>query len=171
MNSSAPVVWLALEELAAKSGSSLVTPTRPQISEITGIKRKQTISAALTALVQGGWIERSHKLVTKVDGNLAKLTRIFLLRPRNPFDTSAPIVRKRNRSKGKQSQVSSGFRSETAHTPSSNVGSVVRTFGVQVESSTEDLNQHHEPLNAEGVPMGIAVLQQELRAKNEGVME
>jgi len=76
----APVVWLALCEMAAERGSNYVTPTREKLSERTGIARLKTISAALTALHQAGWIQRKHTPVSAGGQQTATLLSIILRR-------------------------------------------------------------------------------------------
>lgn len=57
---SAAIVWIALCDFAAVRRSSVVTPTRQDIADASGINRVATISRALTALVSAGWIDRCH---------------------------------------------------------------------------------------------------------------
>jgi hypothetical protein len=76
---SAPTVWLALCDMADERGSRVVTPTREQLRELTGLNEK-TISAALTALEEVGWIDRVHKPVMVGQKRVATLLRITLIR-------------------------------------------------------------------------------------------
>ncbi len=76
---SAPAVWVALGGLAAANGSRLVTPTREQLANATGIRRHKTISTALTALERAAWIDRTHVPVTVGGLQTATLLRIVLL--------------------------------------------------------------------------------------------
>ncbi|MFH0983387.1 MAG: helix-turn-helix domain-containing protein [Planctomycetota bacterium] len=76
----APVVWLALLDLADKRGTPVVTPTREGLAKATGIDRHKSISRALTALEQAGWIDRRHVPVGKGGRQVATLLRIVLRR-------------------------------------------------------------------------------------------
>lgn len=73
-NRAALCVYCALE---SSGKTSVTTPTRESLAKLTGIARKKSISAALTALEQAGWIERVH--VPVVDGaHRATLLRVIL---------------------------------------------------------------------------------------------
>ena len=74
----APAVWLALCELAAERGSSLLTPTREQICKIAGISRPRTISTALRALADAGWIDVHRVRVSGKNGGFATLMKVVL---------------------------------------------------------------------------------------------
>lgn len=76
----APVIWLALCEMAVERGANLVTPSRELLSKRTGIKRMKTISAALTALELAGWIQRKHVPVKQGGKQLATLILVVLNR-------------------------------------------------------------------------------------------
>lgn len=71
---------MALWCIAAANGSRMVTPTREQLSKLTGIRRHKTISDALSALEQAAWIARTHVPVTEGGLQTATLLRIVLLR-------------------------------------------------------------------------------------------
>lgn len=88
----APVVWLALCELAAERGSNYVTPTRAKLSEMTGVTRLKNISAGLTALHRAGWIQRELIPVTAGGRQTARLLRIVLCKV--PHSGTASGVRK-----------------------------------------------------------------------------
>jgi hypothetical protein len=77
---SAPAVWVALCDMADARGSTIVTPTRLDIAEATGIARVATISAALSALECCGWLERCHVPVDDAGCRRATLLRIVLRR-------------------------------------------------------------------------------------------
>jgi len=55
-NPKAFIVWTALQDLVASTGSRLLTPTHAQLRELTGIDRSSTISRALTTLHNAGWL-------------------------------------------------------------------------------------------------------------------
>lgn len=86
---SAIAVYDALCELKQQRGSSVVTPTRSQLSEMTGYTPK-TISAAFTTLEEAGWIDRTH--VPKFEGGRQKATLLRIVV--RPIRESAPGVRK-----------------------------------------------------------------------------
>lgn len=75
-----PSVYLALADLAAEVGARVVTPTREQLSQLTGIKKLDAISKALTALSKARWIHRIHVPVSSGGVQIATLLRIVLLR-------------------------------------------------------------------------------------------
>ena len=77
---SAPVVWLALNNLADARRSAVVTPTRANIADAGGLRSAKTVSAALTILEAAGWIERVHVPVTIGGKRAATLLRIMLRR-------------------------------------------------------------------------------------------
>ena len=77
--SSAPVVWLALCDLAAERGTSVLTPTRELLVTLTGIVRRQTISEALTTLAKAGWVDRTI-VPSFRDGTRKTLLRVTLRR-------------------------------------------------------------------------------------------
>jgi hypothetical protein len=78
-NTKTCLVWMVLRDLAAKRGNRFITPTHALISELTGINRCSTISAALTALHNAGWIQ--CKIFKKEGG---KGTLLIKIRRRNP---------------------------------------------------------------------------------------
>lgn len=110
---SAPAVWLALLDLADARGSKIVTPTRPELAEATGIARMKTISAALTALECAGWIERVHVPVRDGGQVTALLLRIVLRRmgQQTPH-TKRHAVRGEKRPKGKGRKTPHDFPTE-----------------------------------------------------------
>ena len=77
---SAPVVWVALLDLSESRGSPVITPTRNELSRLSGISRVKTVSKSLSVLEEAGWIGRVH--VPVVVGNMrqATLLRINLCR-------------------------------------------------------------------------------------------
>ena len=76
---SAPVVWVALCDLAAERGTPVLTPTRKLLASLTGIERLRTISTALTTLAKAGWMDRT--LVPSFrDGIRKTLLRVTLRR-------------------------------------------------------------------------------------------
>ena len=79
LEASAAAVWLALCDLSAARRSSVVTPTRAQVSSMTGL-RLRTVSNSLTTLEKAGWIDRAHIPVTNEGKRTATLLRIVLLR-------------------------------------------------------------------------------------------
>ena len=76
----APVVWIALLDMATERGRAVVTPTRDVLVEATGITRLPTISAALTALESAGWIDRVHVPVYEGGRQTATTLRIIIRR-------------------------------------------------------------------------------------------
>ena len=74
----AAVVWLALSEIANEAGSNHVTPTREVLSKMTGIRRLQTISAALTALSKAFWAVIEHIPVVENGEQVGSVLRIKL---------------------------------------------------------------------------------------------
>jgi len=100
--SAVPVVWLALLDLAAARNVGVVTPTRDELAHLTGIKRRKTISTALSVLESAGWIERVHVPVTVGGRRAATLLRIMLRRKgRVAPSTARNHVRGARRPKGK----------------------------------------------------------------------
>lgn len=79
----APVVWLALSEIANEVESNHVTPTRELLSKRTGIRRMQTVSDALTTLSQGHWAKIEHIPVTENHRQVGTVLEIKLLHRRN----------------------------------------------------------------------------------------
>ena len=77
---SAPIVWLALLDLSEFRGSPVITPTREELSKLSGIPRVKTISRALTILEQAGWIARIHVPISVRNVRQATLLRITLCR-------------------------------------------------------------------------------------------
>lgn len=109
---SAAIIWIALCELA--KGSAIVTPTRRDISDATGIARMATISNALSALNALGWIDRI--LVPFMDGGRQTATgvRIVLRRPYGAENASngKSAVRSGKRAKGKARKPLQDFPTE-----------------------------------------------------------
>ena len=94
---SAAAVWIALSDLAADRGSSVVTPTRAQLRTLTGLTLK-TISRALTSLETAGWLDRVHVL-RENSGALVTLLRIVLRRKRTtPTATATAATTSRSSS-------------------------------------------------------------------------
>lgn len=120
---SAPAVWLALLELA--DSRSIITPTRAKLSQVTGIKQHKTISTALTALEQAGWIDRLHVPVRTGGRQTATLLRILIVRRRGRFSpsTARKHVEGEKRPKGRGRKTPSDFpyrerRARSAFRPS-----------------------------------------------------
>lgn len=101
-NRSAPAVWLALLELA--NGRKIVTPTREQIAHAAGISRRPTVSAALTTLADGGWIDRMYKPVFQGGRQTATLLRIAMLRRERKSFPTQTAVENENRSLRRKSR-------------------------------------------------------------------
>lgn len=76
---SAAAVYLALLDLAAERRTSLLTPTRKLLASMTGIKKHQTISQALTTLTRAGWIDLNH-IPSSNRGQRTTLLRLILRR-------------------------------------------------------------------------------------------
>jgi hypothetical protein len=165
---SAATVWLALLELAMlKGGSPVVTPTRKILAKITGIERLPTISAALTALEEAGWIDRVH--VPKMVGGVrtATLLRVILHRDRKSFVTGMNTVANGKRSKGRERKSFQDSLRERALPPPTLVGSDAPSSGTETKPYPENETPKNVSLNADGVPADIAALQAELRAKQK----
>jgi len=77
---SAPAVWLALQDMAHERGSVLITPTRETIAVAASLKKRDTVSEALSTLEAAGWIERRHVPVFKGGRQVAVVLRIALRR-------------------------------------------------------------------------------------------
>lgn len=102
---SAPAIWMALEQMSVERGSPVITPTRKELSELSGIPRVKTISRALTVLEDGGWISRAYVPISKGNVRCATLLRITLCRRgrKTPLTaTSAVEGAKRPSSKGRK---------------------------------------------------------------------
>jgi hypothetical protein len=108
------------------------------LAEITGITREKTISTALSALEQAGWIERVHVPVTVGGKRTATLLRITLCRMgRNLPHTVTPTVRGGKRPKGRGQKTPQDSLSERAQPPLAPGGGVaphVPTNGSAVSS-------------------------------------
>lgn len=99
---SAPAVWVALLDLSESRGSPVITPTRDELSRLSGISRVKTVSKSLSVLEEAGWIGRVH--VPIVVGNMrqATLLRINLCRRgRKTPHTATSAVRGAKRPKGR----------------------------------------------------------------------
>lgn len=97
----APTVFLALVALANRRGSVIVTPTRPDLSALTGITRLPTISAALSALHAANWIQR-FLIPSMNQGKRTRLLRIVICRnEHNALLTDIPAVTNGTRSNSK----------------------------------------------------------------------
>ena len=102
---SAPAIWMALEQMSVERGSPVITPTRKELSELSGIPRVKTISRALTVLEDGGWISRAYVPISKGNVRCATLLRITLCRRgrKTPLTaTSAVEGAKRPNSRGRK---------------------------------------------------------------------
>ena len=66
--SSAPAVWIALEQLAAKKGTHVVTPTRDLLCKLSGLRAVKTITRALNALEAARWLDRAHFAARRANG-------------------------------------------------------------------------------------------------------
>ena len=77
---SAPAVWIALSDLADVRRSSVVTPTRADLSRATGIDRAKTISTALSTLELARWIDRVHVPVIENGLQVATYLRVVIRR-------------------------------------------------------------------------------------------
>ena len=78
----APVTYLALCQLADESGSPTVTPTREQISKLTGIGRLRTVSTTLSALSKAKWLKIEHVPITENRRVVGMVLRITLFHRR-----------------------------------------------------------------------------------------
>lgn len=98
---SAARVWIALLDLAAERGSSVLTPTREQLATATGIRKHDTISTALTTLERALWLDRVHVPRVGADGKRKTLLRLILRRtPRKTGHTVHRAVYAEKRGKG-----------------------------------------------------------------------
>ena len=124
---SAPVVWLALQELADARGSARVTPTRAELCKLTGIRKPDTVSKALTALRKAAWIEIDHVPVSKAGKRTATLLRVVLRRDttdrfrkhrkRGPTGPRAVCTEKRGNSRPRKTGQDSLLQREGASPP------------------------------------------------------
>lgn len=143
---SAPAVWLALEHLSVERGSPTITPSRPEISELSGIRDVKTISRALTILAEAGWIGRVHVPKFKSGARSATWLRITLRRktqktPSTGVDAGCGPVRPKKRYKGRTRKTQKTVRSSPTekgggHTdpaPSLMVGAESDTPGLYCE--------------------------------------
>jgi len=161
---SAPLVWLALLQLSVQTGSLVVTPTRQELVELSGISRPQTISKALSTLVSAGWIHR--KQVHAVDNHgipIATMLKITLLRQALANFRSVNNKKRSSRqhpSQCEQQETVADSLRERAHT------SPLRGAGALVGNNHNDI-QEKQPelalLNDDGVPVGVAEMQATLR--------
>jgi hypothetical protein len=69
--------------VAAESGANVVTPTRAQLSTMTGIRRLPTITAALTALSKGKWAAIEHVPIIENRDIVGSVLKIKLLHRAN----------------------------------------------------------------------------------------
>ena len=98
----APVVWLALQDMAGRRRSSVITPTRAELAKATGIRRHRTISTALSVLEAAGWLSRIHIPVNADGHRTATLLRLMLCRKGQKLThTGKNSVWVKNRPKGK----------------------------------------------------------------------
>lgn len=74
------VVWHGLRDLTDAAESRLITPTRADIAEVTGIERLNTISTALSTLHRANWILCEHEPVVEGGKQVATVMRITLIR-------------------------------------------------------------------------------------------
>lgn len=110
---SALAIWDVLETLGAIRGSGIVTPTRTQLAELTGIHRLPTISRGLTVLEEAGWIDRAHVPIYRGNRQTATCLRIVLRRrERSALRTKAGAVENAQRSKGREHSALRDFPSE-----------------------------------------------------------
>lgn len=114
----APAVYLALEDMALARESRMVTPSRDKLAEATGIDRGQTISTALTALHNAGWIRR--KLIPKTEGGkrVATWINVTVVRmQQKSLHTEATLPNKkrciRTRARMQQKSLQSSLREGT----------------------------------------------------------
>jgi hypothetical protein len=76
---SAPTIFVALSDMQAERRSRVVTPTRADLHDRTGLSL-ETISKALTALAAAAWIGREHVPVYTGNIQTATLLRITIFR-------------------------------------------------------------------------------------------
>jgi len=121
-------VFGALEDMAAERGSPVITPTRQQLMDTTGVRKTATISAALTALEQAGWIDRVHVPVMVGSRQTATVLRV-VLRRRCPStaltgtNAVAPVKRHKGRCRLRAQDSSYG---RERNTPALNAGGVAQ---------------------------------------------
>jgi hypothetical protein len=82
-------VWLALNNLAEKAGSRMITPTHKDISEISGVAVGNSISRVLTVLEDAGWIKRFFLRGNTVEGWKTAM-KISIKAPLGGFKTKSP---------------------------------------------------------------------------------
>ena len=100
--SSAPAVWIALEQLAAKKGTHVVTPTRDLLCKLSGLRAVKTITRALNALEAARWLDRAHFAARRANGQRVTLLKIILrYRGRKTPSIGAPSIGDEKRPQGK----------------------------------------------------------------------
>ena len=67
----------------------MVTPTRDQLAQATGVKKLATVSYALTALYKAAWLDREHVPLTRGGRQVATMLRLVLRRCTNARSRSA----------------------------------------------------------------------------------
>jgi len=97
---SAPAVWLALQNISEERRTHIVTPTRTDLSQRSGVARANTISRALSTLEEAGWLEREHVPVFEGAQRVATLLRIILRKQQIPPHTKPSAVGNRKRCRG-----------------------------------------------------------------------
>jgi hypothetical protein len=121
--------------LAAERRSCVVTPTRPALAELTGIRRLPTISHGLTVLERAGWIDRAHVPIYCGNRQTATCLRIILRRrERSALRTKVGGVENAQRSKGRE-------RSAFLDFPTGRGGSRPRPLN-GAENTTNTLPEH-----------------------------
>jgi hypothetical protein len=83
------VVWCALQELASVYHTLTFRVKMNKLACITGIKRRSTLSAALTCLNNAGWLYCSRHLYTR-GGKTKSFTHVILI-----HNTNKPAISKR----------------------------------------------------------------------------
>lgn len=107
----APVVWLALSDLADETGANVVTPTRAQLATMTDIARVKTISAALTALRKAFWLEIEHVPVVENRKQVGTVLKIKLFHRRGenrPIGKGAGRIAKSLHREGEKRPIATG---------------------------------------------------------------
>src|SRR5947208_1392932 len=77
---SAVAVWAALCDMTDAHETSHLTPTRAQLSNLSGVRDEDTVSKALGVLAEAGWITKETRPVTEGGKITAKVYSITIIR-------------------------------------------------------------------------------------------
>lgn len=112
---SAPIVWVALEQLATEKGTRVVTPTRKDICKLSGIRDVKTITLALNTLEHARWLDRGHFPAYRDNGDRVTLLKLILRYTTQKTDRiGTPSIRPKKRIKGKTQKTGANSPTERA---------------------------------------------------------